>query len=216
MGYPILRLWEDILPDGACVALPPLPRMIFVVHGALTIGDRSLSDGETWHGECEVVARAGNSGVSIWRWELTCELTSPAARAAVSSREKLSAELRTIPDGDLALRGDSVAFPPGGCAYLHRHQGPGIRCLFEGGIRIDTHGASTSYGPGGAWYESGPDPVFAQAASDRPSRFIRVMILPRALLGKSSIQYVNDADRNKPRAQQYKIFADFPIVRPIA
>ena len=42
------------------------------------------------------------------------------------------------------------------------------------------------------------------------------MILPRALLGKSSIQYVNDADRNKPRVQQYKIFADFPIVRPIA
>ena len=62
------------------------------------------------------------------------------------------------------MRGDSVAFPPGGCAYLHRHQGPGIRCLVEGGIRIDTHGRSTSYGPGGAWYETGPDPVFAQAA----------------------------------------------------
>ncbi len=79
------------------------------------------------------------------------------------------------------MRGDSVAFPPGGCAYLHRHQGPGIRCLIEGGIRIDTHGRSTSYGPGGAWYESGPDAVFAQAASDKPSRFIRVMILPREL-----------------------------------
>ena len=48
------------------------------------------------------------------------------------------------------MRGDSVAFPPGGCAYLHRHQGPGIRCLIEGGIRIDTHERSTSFGPGGA------------------------------------------------------------------
>src|SRR5204863_440262 len=83
--------------------------------------------------------------------------------------------------------------------YLHRHQGPGIRCLLEGGIRIDTGGRSTSYGPGGAWYESGPEPVFAQAAPDRPSRFIRVMVLPRALLGKSSIQYVNEEDKNKPR-----------------
>jgi len=215
MGYPILRLWEDILPAGARVALPPLPRMIFVVHGALTIGDRSLSDGETWHGECALEARAGQSGVSTWRWELTSELKAPAAPPGVSSREKLSAELRTVPDGDLLLRGDSVAFPPGGCAYPHRHQGPGIRCLLEGGIRVDTHGASTSYGPGAAWYESGPDPVFAQAAADRASRFIRVMVLPRTLFGKSSIQYVNHEDESKPRAQQYKIFADFPIARPI-
>ena len=104
-----------------------------------------------------------------------------------------------------------VGFPPGGCAYLHRHQGPGIRCLIEGGIRIDTHGRSTSYGPGGAWYEAGPDGVFAQAAMDRPSRFVRVMILPATLLGKSSIEYLNEADKAKPRSQQYKIFVDAPI-----
>src|SRR5262249_58103305 len=116
-----------------------------------------------------------------------------------------------LPTGELLLRGDSVAFPPGGCAYLHRHQGPGIRCLLEGGIRIDTHGRSTSYGPGGAWYETGPDPVFAQAAPDRPTRFIRAIILPRAILGKSSLEFINEEDKRKPRAQQYKIFADAPI-----
>jgi hypothetical protein len=103
-----------------------------------------------------------------------------------------------------------VAFPAGGCAYLHRHQGPGIRCLIEGGIRIDTYGRSTSYGPGGAWYESGPDAVFAQAA-DRPSRFIRVMILPLAYLGKSSVQYLNEEDKAKPKTQRYKIYVDMPI-----
>jgi hypothetical protein len=213
MGHPILRLWEDILSDGAALALPALPRMIFIVHGALSIGDRSLTDGETWHGEREAVARAGKWGASAWRWELTAQAIEPPP--GVNSREKLSAQLPTMPDGDLLLRGDSVAFPPGGCAYPHGHQGPGIRCLLEGGIRIDTHGASTSYGPGGAWYESGREPVFAQAAPDRASRFIRVMILPRALLGKSSIQYVNDEDKNKPRVQQYRIFADFPIARPV-
>src|ERR1700738_5671068 len=104
MGYPILRLWEDILPDGASVALPSLPRIIFVVHGALTIGDRSLSDGETWHGECEVVARAGNSGVSIWRWELTCELTSTAAPAGGWPPQKLVAPARNISERALPLR----------------------------------------------------------------------------------------------------------------
>ena len=126
------------------------------------------------------------------------------------SREKLSVRLDTLPNGPLLLRADSVAFPPGGCAYLHRHQGPGIRCLLEGGIRIDTHGRSTSYGPGSPWFESGPEPVFAQAA-DRPTRFIRVIILPLAYLGKSSLEYLNEEDRAKPKTQQYKIFADMPL-----
>ena len=127
---------------------------------------------------------------------------------------KLSASLDTLPEGELLLRGDSVAFPPGGCAYRHVHQGPGIRCLLEGGMRIDTCGRSTSYGPGSAWYESGPEPVFAQAASDRSTRFIRVMILPRSLLGQSSIRYVDQADSEKPKHQSYQIFIDQPISLP--
>ena len=46
---------------------------------------------------------------------------------------------------------------------------------------------------------------------DRPSRFIRVMILPRALLGKSSIQYLNEEDKAKPRSQQYQVYVDAPM-----
>jgi hypothetical protein len=214
MQHPVLRLCEDILSNGAALALPPLPRMIFVVHGALTIAQRDLSAGEAWHGEGPITLHAGNWGASVWRWELASGAAAVTTLPGVSSREKLSAHLRTLPKGDLLLRGDSVGFPAGGCAHLHRHQGPGIRCLIEGGIRIDTHGSSTSYGPGGAWYESGPDAVFAQAASDRPSRFIRVMLLPRELMGKSSLQYVNEEDKNKPRVQRYKILADAPVARP--
>ena len=50
-----------------------------------------------------------------------------------------------------------------------------------------------------------------QASPDKPSRFIRMMILPRELVGKSSIQYVNEEDKAKPKSQQYKIYADAPI-----
>ena len=147
--------------------------MIFVVHGSVTIADHTCADGEAWHGEGAVTVTAGKDGATCWRWELSAAGTPAAASApGIASRQKLSATLETLPKGELLLRGDSVAFPPGGCAYLHRHQGPGIRCLLDGGIRIDTHGRSTSYGPGGAWYESGPDGVFAQGAADRPSRFI--------------------------------------------
>ena len=212
----IMRLYEDVLSNEAAqrVALAALPRLIFVVHGSAVIEGRALSDGEAWHGEGAVTLTPGSGGVTCWRFELAPADAgdgSVAGRSGIS-RQKLVAPAETLPAGDLLLRGDSVAFPPGGCAYLHRHPGPGIRCLIEGGIRIDAGGRSTSYGPGGAWYENGPEPVFAQAASDRPTRFIRMMILPRALLGKSSIEYLDPADRERPKSQSYRIFADAPIV----
>jgi len=208
----ILRLYEDVLSNHAPeVGLPPAPRMIFVVHGSAIVEGRAVGAGEAWHGEGELMVEPGPEGVAWWRFELVAGDTSEWTLGGGATRKKLSAALATLPKGDLLLRGDSVVFPPGGCAYLHRHQGPGIRCLIEGGIRIDTQGHSTSYGPGAAWFESGPDPVFAQAAPDRASRFIRVMILPRALIGKSSLELLNEEDKAKPRSQQYKIFADAPI-----
>jgi hypothetical protein len=210
---PVLRLYEDVLAsDAAAAALPALPRMMFVAHGALTIADRILRDDQAWSGEGAVTLKAGSGGATVWRWELAAGDAPAVALSGdgVVTREKLVASLSTRPQGALLLRGDSVAFPPGGCAYLHRHQGPGIRCLLEGGVRIDTHGRSTSYGPGGAWYETGPDGVFAQAA-DRPTRFIRVLVLPLAYLGKSSVEYLNDEDKAKPKSQTYKIYADMPV-----
>jgi hypothetical protein len=213
--HPVLRLYEDILSsaDKVELQLPPLPRFIFVVHGGATIDGKHVGDGEAWQGGGAATVTPGASGVTCWRWELARgdQGSTVAAAPGMTTHEKLTAFLETMPRGELLMRGDAVAFPPGGCAYLHRHQGPGIRCLIEGAIRIDTHHRSTSYGPGGAWYESGPDPVFAQAASDKPSRFIRVMILPRALIGKSSISYVNEADKAKPKSQSYKIYADAPV-----
>ncbi|MCC6889024.1 MAG: hypothetical protein IT536_10875 [Hyphomicrobiales bacterium] len=206
-----LRLYEDVLAgDAESLRLPALPRMLFVVHGEAAIDGKPFADGEAFAGEEALTLASAAQGVTVWRFEVAIDGAAAGAVGGVS-RLKLSATLDTLPKGDLLLRGDSVAFPPGGCAYRHRHQGPGIRCLLEGGIRIDTHGRSTSYGPGGAWYESGPDPVFAQAAMDRATRFIRVMLLPRVLLGKSSIEYLNEDDKAKPKQQSYKIFADLPI-----
>jgi len=210
---PVLRLCEDVLANGGAIELAALPRMIFVVHGAVTLGDRVLRDEEAFGGESAILLKAGSVGATLWRWEFItreADFGPPPPGLGIAAHEKLAVALATLPDGALLLRGDSVAFPPGGCAYLHRHQGPGIRCLIEGGIRIDTHGRFTSYGPGGAWYETGPDGVFAQAA-DRPTRFIRVMILPRACLGKSSIEYLNAEDKAKPKLQSYKIYVDMPI-----
>ncbi|MBI3705654.1 MAG: hypothetical protein HY244_17810 [Rhizobiales bacterium] len=213
--HPVLRLYEDVLSSAENVEfqLAPLPRFIFVTHGSASIDGKTLNEGDAWQGSTGTVVKPGPSGVTCWRWELARgdQASTVACAPGMITHEKLSAYLETLPKGYLLMRGDSVAFPPGGRAFLHRHQGPGIRCLIEGGLRVDTHGRSSSYGPGGAWYESGPDNVFAQASAGKATRFIRVMILPRELMGKSSIQYVNDDDKAKPKTQSYKIYADAPI-----
>jgi hypothetical protein len=213
--HPVLRLYEDVLSSAENVEfrLAALPRFIYVLHGTANIGGKTLNEGDAWQGSDAVAVKPGAAGVTCWRWELARgdRGSTVACAPGMVTHEKLSAYLESAPKGDWLMRGDSVAFPPGGCAYTHTHQGPGIRCLVEGGIRIDTHGRSTSYGPGGAWYEAGPDAVFAQAATDRPSRFVRVMILPAELIGKSSIAYANEEDKAKPKTQQYKIYADAPV-----
>jgi hypothetical protein len=209
----VLRLIEDTLTaDAAPLHLPACPRVIYAVHGGATLDGIAISDDAMHHAAGALTLKSGESGVTLWRWELV----QPGTRLTHGERghravEKLSATIDRLPAAELLLRGDSVAFPPGGCAYLHTHRGPGIRCLIEGGIRIDTDGHSVSYGPGAAWFEAGPVAVFAQAAADRPSRFIRCMVLPRELLGKSSIRYERAEDQAKPKSQQYRVYVDAPI-----
>ena len=46
---------------------------------------------------------------------------------------------------------------------------------------------------------------------DAPAAFVRVMVLPRRLLGTPSIRYVRDEDRDRPKSQRYTIFVDEPL-----
>jgi hypothetical protein len=213
-----LRLVEDTLAAGAAVALPAdgANRAVYVAHGGIAAGDAAFTDDTAWHGTGAAPAtlRAGPQGAALWRFELARAGAPVVAATGGRTLEKLRAPLDgggLPPEGPLLLRCDSVAFPPGGCAFLHTHQGPGIRCLIEGGIRIDTHGTSTAYAPGGAWFEAGPEPVFAQAAADRPSRFVRVMVLPARLKGQSSIRYLRKEDQAKPKSQRYKGYLEVEI-----
>ena len=206
-----LRLVEDNLPNGARFPLPAggVNRVLHVVHGSITVDGVGFAADSGWHGRGAAQVEAGPAGATLWRFELVSPSQALAAVPEGRSTLKLACPI-ALPARELLMRNDSVAFPPGGCAFLHTHQGPGIRCLIEGAIRIDTEGRSTSYGVGSPWFEAGPEPVFAQAA-DRPSRFVRVMILPAELQGRSSISYVNEADREKPKSQRYQGYVDAPI-----
>jgi len=155
-----------------------------------------VANDRAYFGAAEVEGRA-----LVWQLEDT---------VADAEGALLSRRIEVDPYADWVLRCDRVDFPLGGVAYTHIHPGPGIRYMLHGSLDVHTEGHSASYGPGAAWFEAGPDPVFAQAG-DKPTRFVRVMILPRALIGKSSIQYVNEEDKAKPKPQQYRVFVDAPL-----
>jgi hypothetical protein len=211
-----LRLYQDRLPAGVSIAEPlaAANRMIYAAEGAATVDGEVIAEDEARFdtGPVETLA-SGPNGCTLWRWELA-EAGSPERLIdgqGTQSALALGAAIDTLDPGDgkqWLMRCDSVAFPPGGCALTHVHQGPGIRCLQKGTIRIDCNGHSAHYDPGGAWFEAGPDPVFAQADETEPSRFIRVMILPRALKGQSSIRYVKEEDKDKPKSQSYRGYSD--------
>ena len=123
---------------------------------------------------------------------------------------QLSAEVEAGP-GDWLVRCDRVDFPPGGIAYTHTHPGPGIRCLLFGSIRIEAGGEAHEYGPFEAWFERGPDPVYAAASEREDSAFVREMLLPREWEGKRTIRYVDPADEAKPKLQRARVFFDVPV-----
>ena len=84
---PVLALYEDVLANGATLALPAAARMVFLVHGGVAIGDRMLRDGEAWHGEGAATVHAGSAGATCWRFELAAPPAPAAggARGATSS-----------------------------------------------------------------------------------------------------------------------------------
>ena len=119
-----------------------------------------------------------------------------------------------LPDGPVIMRCDRIDFPPGGIAYTHTHPGPGIRRLIAGSIDIRTNNHLSHYIVGGAWFESGPDPVHATASPYVPSAFVRVLVLPAQWAGKRTIKYVDPADEQKPKLQTPTVFFDEPAIAP--
>ncbi len=202
-----LRLYEDIPEAGQSICYGDgAGHALYVAAGsAMVDGTLFTADkGVVKTSRCELAA--GEDGATIWRWQFS-SAGGDWSLDDVRSTLRLAASIQPSDIADkLLVRLDSVAFPPAGTAMLHVHQGPGIRCLKEGSIRIDTEGQSHMMGPGAPWFEAGPEPVFAQADMDVPSRFIRVMLLPAAFAGQSSIRYVNEEDKVKPKSQTYHVY----------
>jgi quercetin dioxygenase-like cupin family protein len=207
LGTHALEFFRDQLPAGTRLSMPdPCPRVLYVRSGSLTARSNgivtTLAPNSAWHGDRSCEAIAGNTGSEVYRWELRRETGTAGATSA------LRAALTLDPKSAYLMRCDRVDFPLGGIAYTHTHQGPGIRCLLGGEIRVRVSGMEHLVRPGEAWFEAGPAPVLAFASEHEPTAFARVMILPAELRGKSSIRYVLSEDADKPKRQTYQLFVD--------
>jgi len=203
----ILALLEDRLEEGARLSLPAAQRVVYVVGGRVELDGAALEDNQARHGGVACAIRA-HTLARLWRWELRADGgTHDDPRHTTL---KLSRAI-DLPTGGALMRADRVDFPPRGIAYTHTHQGPGIRVLLRGRFRVETGGHTLEIAPGEPWFERGPEPVYAESIADEPTSFVRVMILPAALLGKSSIRYVEPEDQARPKSQTYTVFVDAPI-----
>ena len=181
---PMLRLCEDVLSNHGAMELPALPRMIFVVHGSVSIGERTLRDEEAVGGESAIMLKAGSAGATVWRWELItreADFGRPPPGSGIVSHEKLAVMLATVPAGALLSSRRQRRLP----ARRLRLSAPASSTASAASSRAASASipmaAPLHTGRAAPGMRPGLTAVFAQAA-DRPTRFIRVMVLPRALI----------------------------------
>ena len=117
--HPVLRLYEDVLraPRTSNSSCRRCRASSSWCMAPATIDGKAVSEGEAWQGEGAALVRPGTGGVTCWRWELSRgdQGSTVASAPGMITHEKLTAFLETLPKGELLMRGDSVAFPPGGC-----------------------------------------------------------------------------------------------------
>lgn len=207
-----LSLWEASLPAGREVSLPGLAGAVFVLRGAVSSGPEA-GEARLWPAGEPVVA--GSDGADVLVWSVGRGGAGGAAEVGEAAADpvlglQLSRALE-LPAGRRVLRCDKVEFPPGGVAYTHTHRGPGIRRLIAGTFRVWVGADVRDVPLGGSWFEAGPDPVYAEGSKTEATAFVRVMVLPEDMLGRSSITYVRPEDRDRPKDQRYTIFVDEPI-----
>ena len=190
-----------------------LYRNLYVVAGDATMTDDRLlqrhARGAGCHAAGPLEIRAEAEATRVWVWQIGDPGSyEDAPEGAVV---KLHAPV-AIEDGPRIMRLDSVHFPPGAAAHTHVHPGPGIRIVEKGRIGIRQGGHEMKWmGVGEPWFETGPDPVFAPTTEEESTTFIRCMILPMEWRGRSTIRYVDPADADKPKLQQYHRFVDATI-----
>lgn len=169
--------------------------VLFVVRGAVSIEDQRLRSGEgIYIGGGKIRADAN---AELLEFQVT-EMARP---------EAILSEAFEWSEPEAVLRLDQVSFPPGACAYRHTHPGPGIRCLIEGSLQIQSDHHTEEMKLMSAWFEDAGSPVKA-TAGDTATSFVRAMVLPQDYIGKSTLNILDPEDAAKPMLQTNRRIVD--------
>jgi quercetin dioxygenase-like cupin family protein len=209
-----LRLFVDtaMATDAAMRLGSGINRVLYVAAGSIAVttadGVCSLSSNSAWHGRGASV-RPGGDGARVLRFELIAENGGDASDP--DGEAVFQAPIRIDPSKTYLMRCDRVDLPPGSVRQLHVHAGPGIRYLMSGGFHVETLGRTFDLSPGQAWFETGPDPVFAASSRTEASSFVRLLVLPSEFLGRRSGRTLHKEDENKVTPSTTELFIDVPI-----
>lgn len=107
------------------------------------------------------------------------------------------------------LRADRIESQPGAQTPRHGHRGPGLRRLVSGRLRAEVGDHISRIETGGAWFETGADPVVGTNIGRENTVFVRLMLLPSALEGgRSSFVPMNATHADRPRSVQNRLFGE--------
>ncbi len=196
-----LALFEESLQGGTLV-LPDAVHGIYLHHGGVTLNSAPLlPDSGTFVKGAAVLTGTGE----VWRYEV-------ADRPALAAPEEyarliLAHAVDRDPAAPFVLRMDRVDFPPEGATPKHGHAGPGIRRLLSGRLLAEVGEEAHRIEPGGAWFETGADPVIGRVMAPG-SAFIRCMVLDAGLLGLPTFRAWTPEDAALPRSAAYRLFFD--------
>lgn len=190
-----MSLFHRDLPPGHAEALGKSHHAVFVWRGAVTVGDMAVAAGDGAYASETEFRSEGGAEILVFRLG-----DGPDPAALMSERLDWT--------GDTALfRLDQVRFPPRACAYRHTHPGPGIRCLIEGTLKIQSDRHVEEMTRLSAWFEAAESPVKA-TAGDVETAFVRAMLLPPEYLGKPTLNVLDPVDAAKERLQTNRRFVD--------
>ena len=194
-----LSLFEHHLETNAQVLWPAAVRALFLRAGSLTL---TQPDG-TVHTLTSLAclftetALTFEGAAEVWAFEL-----SRQTLAAMTAEQRLHCIMTNdvgLEDANhVVFRLDRVEFSPAFETPKHGHKGPGIRRLYEGRIVAEIGDEVRRLDQGDAWFETGHDPVIGRNIAPH-SGFVRAMVLPVALHGKSTFIPWDETEAAKPR-----------------
>ena len=194
-----LSLFEHHLEAGAPLLWPAAVRALFIRAGSLKL---TQPDG-TVHTLDRLACLLTESALTlegtaeVWTFELSRQTLT-----ALSVEQRLhcvmSCNVGLEDERTVVFRLDRVEFSPGFETPKHGHKGPGIRRLYAGRLVADIGDEVRRVDPGDAWFETGHDPVIGRNLVPH-SGFVRAMVLPADLHGKTTFIPWDETEAAKPR-----------------